>query len=658
VRDIEARLGPVTAVLHGAGSNTPRPFSALEAADFRATVAPKLAGARHLAAALDPDRLKLFLAFGSIIARTGLRGEADYAAANEWLAAWVRRFQAEHPRCRCRVVEWSVWSGVGMGERLGRVDALVRDGIAPIPPAVGVRTLLRLIDARLSDPAVIVAGRFGPPPTVTLDDRGLPLLRFLEQPRVHYPGIELVAESELSTDTDPYLEDHALGGEMLLPAVMGLEAMAQAAVGLGGDADALVFEDVTFSRPIVVPRAGSEKLRVAALAHAEGDVEIALRCAATRFQVDHFHARCHRQAAAAGAAPPLVLEGEERVAGRLGLDPARDLYGTALFQRGRFQRLAGFRWLRATECVAEISAADAAAWFGPYTPAALVLGDPGGRDAALHAVQACIPHRRLLPVAVERIECAHLPASGLVVRARERGREGDTFVYDLEITVPGGAARERWTGLRLRAIGPARTPESWAEPLLACYLERRIGELLPEARVGVSIERNGSGADGAGGRAVQVSLSRRAIVSHRPDGRPEIAADPGSGVSAARAGATTMAVAGRDPLGCDVEPVTPRPDETWRALLGPDRWLLAEQVAGEAGEEAAAARTRIWAALECLKKAGAPAGTPLTLRAVPGEGWVVLGAGPWALPTFVAAVGPSRRPLAFAVLAGTRHAGV
>jgi enediyne polyketide synthase len=245
-----------------------------------------------------------------------------------------------------------------------------------------------------------------------------------------------------------------------------------------------------------------------------------------------------------------------------------------------------------------------------------------------------------------------------VVRARERRREGDTFVYDLEIAEPGGRPLERWIGLRLRAIGPVRTPETWAEPLLASYLERRIGELVPDAHIGVAIERNGNGAGGAGGHAIQVSLSRRAIVSHRPDGRPEVAGDLRSAVSAAHAGATTLAVAGLDPLGCDIEPVTPRPDEQWRALLGADRWLLAEQVAGEAGEEAAAARTRIWAAQECLKKAGAPAGTPLTLRAVPGEGWVMLAAGPWALPTLVAAVGPSRRSMAFAVLAGRRHAGV
>ena len=112
-------------------------------------------------------------------------------------------------------MEWSVWSGVGMGERLGRVDALERDGIAPIQPDTGLRMLLELIDDPHPETAIVVAGRFGAPPTVTLEERPLPLLRFLEQPRVHYPGIELVTDVELSAATDPYLDDHTFEGEAL-----------------------------------------------------------------------------------------------------------------------------------------------------------------------------------------------------------------------------------------------------------------------------------------------------------------------------------------------------------------------------------------------------------------------------------------------------------
>src|SRR5262249_27814187 len=153
----------------------------------------------------------------SILAETGLRGEAEYALANEWLARWTEILARRLPSCRCLALQWSVWSGVGMGERLGRLSALRRQGITPIPVDAGVAMVQALL-AR-PPPAVsrVVAGRCGAPPTLPLARPELPLLRFLEQPRVFYPGVELVVDTELSSGTDPYLEDHVFRGDRLLP---------------------------------------------------------------------------------------------------------------------------------------------------------------------------------------------------------------------------------------------------------------------------------------------------------------------------------------------------------------------------------------------------------------------------------------------------------
>ena len=272
VLEVERKLGPVTAILHGAGRNVPRLLGELEESDFRQTLRPKVEGARNLLRAVDPDRLKLVVAFGSIIARTGMRGEADYAVANERLADLIERYQADHPSCRCLVLEWSVWSGVGMGERLGRIDALARQGITPITPEQGVAILAELIARPPDEVAVVVTGRFGSPPTLRLEPRELPLLRFLERPRVDYPGVELVVDTELSVATDPYLEDHVFQGERLLPAVMGLEAIVQAAMAVTGRSDLPVLEDIHFERPIVVPREGKNVIRTAVLVDHPGQL--------------------------------------------------------------------------------------------------------------------------------------------------------------------------------------------------------------------------------------------------------------------------------------------------------------------------------------------------------------------------------------------------
>src|SRR5258706_15414432 len=114
-----------------------------------------------------------------------------------------------------------------MGERLGRVDAMLAEGIAPIPIDAGVAWLRHLVANPPRPVCVIVAGRFGETPTLRLDKPELPFLRFVERTRIFYPGIELVVEAELTPVADPYLDDHVVDGERLFPAVMGLEAMAQ-----------------------------------------------------------------------------------------------------------------------------------------------------------------------------------------------------------------------------------------------------------------------------------------------------------------------------------------------------------------------------------------------------------------------------------------------
>ncbi len=658
VRTAEAEIGPVTAILHGAGANIPRLLRSLDEAAVLRTLRPKVQGFRNLLKAVNPDRLRLVVAFGSIIARTGLRGEADYALANDWLADLTERFQAEHPACRCLTVEWSVWSGMGMGERLGRVDALMRQGIEPIPPDVGVAWLRHLLSRQLSNVAVVVTGRFGEPPTLRIEKPELPFLRFLEQPRVYYPGVELITDAELSSDTDPYLNEHCFQGERLLPAVLGIEAMVQAAVALAGKPGPPVLEQVTFRRPIVVPPEGATTIRVAALVREPGLVEVVVRSAESAFQVDHFQAICRfagDETTRAASHLASDAQGEEAL---LPLDPVGDLYGGLLFQEGRFRRLRGYRRLNATECIAEVAPTEEAPWFGRYLPPTIVLGDPGARDAAIHAIQACIPHARVLPISIERLAPATSTLSGpLLVEAWERLHEGDEFIYDLQIRGADGRVHECWKGLRLRRLGHAPPRGAWPVSLLGPYVERRLGELIPGSTVRVALAQQTvkeSGRDST--RLLRRLLGDSKPIFRRPDGKVEVVADGAVAVSAAHAGDLTLAVSGAEPLGCDLERVTARSPSIWRDLIGPNRAELAHLIAQEMGEEESVSATRVWAAAECLKKAGIMVGTPLVLTSSSADGWAVLAAGAWPIVTLVTSVHGVPEPLVLAVLARSNHA--
>lgn len=649
IQTIEADLGPVTAFLHGAGTNVPQLLQTLDEAALLRTLAPKLDGARNILAAVDPKRLKLFIAFGSIIARTGLPGEADYGLANEWLTRLTESFQAKYPSCRCLSIEWSIWSGVGMGERLGRVDALTQQGITPITPEEGINVLLQLLRRPSSPVAVVVSGRCGDFPTLRMEAQELPFLRFLENPVAHYPGVELVTEVELSTRTDPYLEDHVFQGQRLLPAVMGLEAMAQAAMGLMEASTPPRFEDVQFLRPVVVPDGDSLTIRIAALVRSASRIDVVLRSEETAYQVDHFRATCRFGAEENGEMknpdwhltgfPPLML------------DPERELYGGLLFQRGRFQRLRGYRHLLATECVAEIAAGEAVNWFSRYLPQTLVLGDPGARDAVLHAIQACVPHATLLPIGVERLlEHAVQTVGPWIAHAKERVREGDLFIYDVTVTTTGGQLLQRWEGLHLKLVGEQTAAQQWAAPLLGPYLQRRMGEFAPNADIAVVVERTPGLERRAGSdQAIQRAVGQAVSVLRRPDGKPQIE-NSDSAVSTTHADGLTMAVVGSAPLSCDIEYVIVRPESEWQDLLGTERHALANVIARELEEGRSAVSTRVWTAIECLKKAGMRSAAPLILHDATPDGWLLLKSGSLMIATYKASVTDDEAPLVLALL--------
>jgi enediyne polyketide synthase len=667
--EAQREFGPVTAFLHAAGTNVPQLISSLDEAAFQRTLAPKVQGARNVLAAVAPERLRLLISFGSIIGRAGLAGEADYAVANEWLTRLTEDFQAAHPQCRCLALEWSVWSGVGMGARLGRIELLRQQGITPISPEAGVEMLEGLLRRSLPATSIVVAGRFGELPTLQLEKPDLPFRRFLEQPRVFYPGVELIADSVLSADADPYVEDHVYHGERLFPAVMGLEAMAQVAMALAGSDDPPGFEDVKLNRPVVVPRNGKVTIRVAALRHGAGEVEVVVRSEETGFQVDHFRATCRfttsssrREEAlnsltkGSGEKDQSLLTSAATVerfkSARVALDPVHDLYEDLLFHTGRFQRVLNYRLLKAKECVVQLDPDMKSAWFGRYLPQDRVLGDTGVRDAAIHAIQACIPHAQLLPVGVRRIVVGKIPClleklktlervPELLLHAREVKREGDTFYYDLELLGEDGSVLEQWEGLGLRKVADIPRRRAWPISVLGPHLERRLEELLPGAQVAVALERGATSKD-----VIEQALGKEAEIQYRSDGRPEVTGP--YAVSAAHSTELTLAAVAPGAVGCDLEAVTPRHAEVWRDLLGAERFQLAKLIAGN--EDFNTAATRVWSASECLKKSGAMSGAPLVLVSTSSDGWVLLSSGAQTIATYCAEVRDIAEKLVVGVL--------
>lgn len=528
VVDLADRYGPVRVVLHSAGHNQPRPITDLTVDDLATTLAPKAYGLERLLAALDPDQLRMVVTFGSVIGRTGLAGEAAYAVANDWLGRRCAELARTRPGTRWLNIEWSAWSGTGMGERLGVLDNLSRQGLVPIPVDEGVRWLLRLMAAPHLPPSVLVTGRLPATTTVRWDGpngcgtRG----RFLETELTHTPAVELVADATVSLGTDPYLDDHRIDGTAVLPAALGLEAMAQACAALGAPTVPAAYRDLEFTRPITVPDRDRRTLRVAGLRADDGTVEVVARSDESGMAVDHFRAaRCGTPADTSDGA----AVGDQPAGDRHGvaLLPAGPLYGPVFFHGPRFRRVRGYRAVGAYRCTAVIDADDGGQWFGGFLEQDLELGDPGARDAFLHALQVCVPDRQVLPVAVEQVTVHQRPHGRLTLDATQRAEEGDDYVFDQVIRDAGGAVVERWDGLRLHAVGPvasSRLPVA----VIGAHLTRTLRRWRPHVDVELTVVARASKdwALAAAGPDVPVKVAWQWTTAGRvPPSAPPVPAD-------------------------------------------------------------------------------------------------------------------------------------
>ncbi|MFG3407985.1 SDR family NAD(P)-dependent oxidoreductase [Streptomyces sp. NPDC048142] len=647
---LTAELGPVTAVLHGAGRNEPASLTGLGIDDFHTTFAPKVDGLRTVLDTVGEKNLKLLVSFGSIIGRSGLRGEAHYATANEWLADLTENVARDNPNCRARCMEWSVWSGIGMGEKLSVVESLSREGITPVSPDQGVEILLRLISDPDAPVVTVISGRTEGITTVRRDLPPLPLLRFTGSPLVRYHGVELVTEAELNSGTDLYLPDHLLDGNMLMPAVIGIEAMVQVASAVTGRNDIPVIEGAQFLRPIVVPPAGTTRIRIAATVTDTDTVDVAIHTQDTGFAAEHFRARLLYHPTTIPQGPPDQTRPDVPQAP---LDPAADLYGNILFQGGRFHRLRRFHRASARHVDADVTVTGPAGWFAGFLPETLLLADPGMRDALMHGNQVCVPDATLLPSGIERL---HPMAAGdslppeVRYCATERHHDGDTYVYDIAVRTPDGTVVERWEGLTLHAVRKTGGTGPWTAPLLGPYLERALEEILG-TRLGIAVEPGlpGTGETrnerrAATARAVQRALGENTEIRYRPDGRPELT--DSRRISAAHIPGVTLAAtttAAAQTVACDIETVHTRDTTQWAGLLG-EHTELAALIAKETGENIDTAATRVWGATECLRKTGLMTATPLTLTPPRQDNWVILTVGTLHIATFVTTLRDTPKP--------------
>ncbi|MEJ2185994.1 MAG: SDR family NAD(P)-dependent oxidoreductase [Gemmatimonadota bacterium] len=284
VRRIEGVSGRVDALVHAAGLEISRLLPDKEPKEFDLVFDVKADGLFHLLSALGEVPLGAVVVFSSIAGRFGNAGQADYSAANDLMCKVVSSFRTSRPDTRGIAIDWTAWADIGMAAR-GSIPAIMKQaGIDMLPPAIGVPVVRQELTHGTKG-EVVIAGSLGVMVQEFDDAGGLDRGHVQALVAAHGPmvgavkamGIHsgLVVETELDPATQPFLHDHQIGGTPVLPGVMGIEAMAEAAGLLFPDLRVAAVENVEFHAPFKFYRSEPRTVTVQASFRQDGDDVVA-----------------------------------------------------------------------------------------------------------------------------------------------------------------------------------------------------------------------------------------------------------------------------------------------------------------------------------------------------------------------------------------------
>ena len=316
-----AERGRIDLLLHAGGLEVSRLLPDKSDEELARVFDVKADGAFNLIRALRGAPLGALVTFGSIAGRFGNGGQADYAAANDFLAKLVASLATTQPGTLGLAFDWTGWAEIGMASRGSIPKLLEAAGIDLLPPSLGIPAVRRELAAGGPSREIVVAGRLG----AMLDEReteggldpqavdaGAPQGPMRGHARRLTLREGLVVELTLDPREQPFLDDHRIDGTPVLPGVMGIEAFAETARQLFPERRVAAVERLEFLAPFKFYRDEPRTLEVRGQFRQERD-EIVAECLlvgrralpgqATSQETEHFRGRV--RLAAPGANPPV-----------------------------------------------------------------------------------------------------------------------------------------------------------------------------------------------------------------------------------------------------------------------------------------------------------------------------------------------------------------
>lgn len=453
---IYERHGRIDAVLHGAGIIEDKLIVDKSQESFDRVFDTKSDSGYLLSQRLRPDSLKWLMFFTSVAGRYGNRGQSDYAAGNEVLNRLAWYLNTQWTSTRVVSVNWGPWDSSGMVSE-GVKRQFAKLGIMAINPQAGASFARHELFQGSPNDVEVVAGQ-GPWDSGTLAPQGpestpgtpsgFNLVLADSIPQLEPTGA-VSTTREVSLASDPYLEDHRLDGDPVMPAAVGAELMAETTQLAWPDLVVAEVQDVRVLQGIQFKDGESTSLRVRCRASSHADA------AAVKVNTEITDTRSGgRVAYRAG----VLLRDRLPEAPLASLQPLRGgeplnviaAYRDYLFHGPRFQLITAIHTVNEQGIDAEVRGSDAMQWIDKSrrntsegSPPSWLF-DPGLVDVNL---QICLIWERIykgmtaLPArfgTIRRYQFDRMPET-LLLRCRARPESApNSAVFDAEFLAPDG----------------------------------------------------------------------------------------------------------------------------------------------------------------------------------------------------------------------------
>lgn len=204
------RLGPVTGIIHGAGSLADKLIEKKSEKDFETVYSPKINGLDSLLQCVPARQLDFLVLFSSIVGVYGNIGQSDYAIANEVLNKSAYLIKRSNPDCRVISINWGPWDTGMVTPELKKI--FEERNVEIIPAELGAKLLAEELTPNHSGVIQMVVGAPPARPAAAMDSE-------LRTYQIH---------RNLKLDENPFLQDHRIGGNPVLPATCAAVWVASA----------------------------------------------------------------------------------------------------------------------------------------------------------------------------------------------------------------------------------------------------------------------------------------------------------------------------------------------------------------------------------------------------------------------------------------------